>query len=246
MRQEETEMKKMYDKDALNFALLWIGIYVVAMGAADRISERIGILKVVTVPVCVVLTGVLWRWIHSNDLAEEFGLCKVRGAWRRYLYFIPLVLLASTNAWYGLQRNFSWVQSTLCVISMVCVGFLEEIIFRGFLFRALCRTNVRQAVVISGVSFGLGHVVNLLGGQGTAETAMQICYAAAIGLLFAVLFYRGKSLWPCILTHSATNVLSIFAKEDTATVGNGVGMCVFICAVCTGYMVFLLKQTDGT
>ena len=32
---------------------------------------------------------------------------------------------------------------------MLCVGFLEEVIFRGLLFKAIARGNIRSAVIIS-------------------------------------------------------------------------------------------------
>ena len=38
-------MKKLYDKNELYFALLWIGIYVVLMSAADNASKTLGMDK---------------------------------------------------------------------------------------------------------------------------------------------------------------------------------------------------------
>lgn len=237
-------MKKIYDKNELNFAFLWIGIYVVLASIGDNVSSSIGISKIVTAPICVILTGVLWHWIHKNDLTEKYGLCKFQGEWKKYLYFIPLGLLASTNIWYGVRLNLSWLETILYMISMLCVGFLEEIIFRGFLFKALCKSNIKRAIFISGITFGFGHIVNLLNGRDIIETLMQICYAVAIGLLFTIIFYRGKSLWPCIITHSIINSLSVFANEDAITVYHVMGSSVFLCIVSIGYMIYILKKTD--
>ncbi len=69
---------------------------------------------------------------------------------------------------------------------------MEEVIFRGFLFKAICKTNVKQAIIISSVTFGFGHIVNLLNGRDIPETLIQICYAVAIGFLFYNYFYKGK------------------------------------------------------
>ena len=56
---------------------------------------------------------------------------------------------------------------TVCyILSMLCVGFLEEVIFRGFLFRALAKENVNKAIIITSVTFGLGHILNLFNGSG--------------------------------------------------------------------------------
>ena len=126
---------------------------------------------------------------------------------------------------------------------MLCVGFLEEVIFRGFLFKALCRTNVKQAVVISSVTFGIGHIVNLLNGRDIPETILQICYAVAIGFLFTILFFRGKSLWPCILTHSAINSLSAFANDGGAPAWHGIAGSAFLCLVSLAYVWYILRAT---
>lgn len=43
-------MREIYEKSELCFALIWIGIYVVLMSAADGVSETIGAAKIVTAP----------------------------------------------------------------------------------------------------------------------------------------------------------------------------------------------------
>lgn len=103
---------------------------------------------------------------------------------------------------------------------MLCVGFVEEVIFRGFLFRAIAKDNVKTAIVISSVTFGLGHLINLVNGSGMdlTENLFQIIGAIALGFLFVILSYRGGSLLPCIITHSTINITSVFANETGLTV----------------------------
>ena len=76
------------------------------------------------------------------------------------------------------------------------------------------------AIIISSVTFGVGHLINLFNGSGMdlAANLCQICFAIAIGFLLVTIFYRGGSLFPCILTHSAINALSTFANEAGFTV----------------------------
>lgn len=238
-------MNQLYNKNELNFALVWIAIYVGLLSVGDRISDAVGIARLVTAPLCILLTVILYRWICKNGLKEKYGLCSFRGEWKQYLYFIPLVLLATTNLWWGFEVSLSWPETVLSILSMLCVGFLEEVIFRGFLFKAISRTNVKQAIFISGITFGFGHIVNLLNGRAILETSLQICYAAAIGILFAIIFYKGKSLYPCIITHSAVNCLSVFAREEIQTAQMQMAASIFLCAVATGYAVYLWKKAEG-
>lgn len=235
-------MKKLYDKNELNFALVWIVLYVVLFSVSDNVSASIGVAKSVTAPVSIVMTGVIYLWISKNGFKEKYGLCKLEGNAKTYLYFIPLVLLASTNIWFGVKMNLSILETFLYIVSMLCVGFMEEIIFRGFLFKAMCITNVKSAVLVSSLTFGFGHIVNLLNGREIPETLMQVCYATAIGLLFTIIFYKGKSLWPCIITHSVVNSLSVFANTEQANVSNGMLVSVFLCIVSLSYAVYILKN----
>lgn len=237
-------MKKIYDKNELNFALIWIGIYVVMFSVGDSISGTIGLQKIVTAPVVIVLTIIMYLWISRNDLKKKYGLCSFEGSAKKYLYFIPFVLLATTNLWRGLSLNLTVVESILYVISMLCVGFLEEVIFRGFLFKAICKSNVKQAIIISSVTFGFGHIVNLLNGRDTVATLLQMCYAVAIGFVFTIVFYKGKSLWPCIITHGVINSLSTFANVSEATIHNRLASCIFLCVVSVGYALYILKKTE--
>ena len=236
-------MKKIYEKNELNFALIWIGIYVVLLSIADSISGSMGTAKLITAPICIALTFIIYRWIRKNDLKEKYGLCPFKTDIKTYLYFIPLVLLASTNLWWGITMNLSFIESLLYVVSMLCVGFLEEVIFRGFLFKALCQSNVKTAIIISSVTFGFGHIVNLLNGSEITSTLLQVCYAIAIGFLFTIIFYKGKSLWPCIITHSVVNSLSAFANRENAPAWHGMAGCIFICVVCYAYAAYILNRT---
>ena len=84
-------MKKIYDKNELTFALIWIGIYVVLMSVAENVSKSIETAKAVTAPVCIVLTLIIYLWIRRNDLKKKYGICQFEASAKKYLYFIPLV-----------------------------------------------------------------------------------------------------------------------------------------------------------
>ena len=245
MQQRRITMTKIYEKNELNFALIWIGIYVVSLSIADSISGSVGTAKLITAPVCIVLTFIIYFWIRKNGLKEKYGLCPFKADIKTYLYFIPLVLLASTNLWFGVTLNMTITESALYVISMLCVGFLEEIIFRGFLFKALLKDNIKTAIIISSVTFGLGHIVNLLNGSELAATLLQVCYAIAIGFAFTIIFYKGKCLWPCIITHSVVNSLSAFANTENAPKWHGIAGCIFICVVGCAYAAHILNRTKN-
>ena len=236
-------MNKIYEKNELNFALIWIGIYVVSLSIADSISGSIGTAKLITAPLCIALTLIIYLWIQRNNLKEKYGLCPFTADAKTYLYFIPLALLATTNIWWGVKLNMTVAESVLYVISMLCVGFLEEVIFRGFLFKALLKDNIKTAIIISSVTFGFGHIVNLLNGREVAATLLQVCYAIAIGFVFTIIFYKGKCLWPCIITHSVVNSLSTFANRENAPTWHGIASSIFLCVVSLAYATYIINRT---
>lgn len=235
-------MKKLYEKNELTFALFWIIAYVVLFSAADNFSASLGLEKSITAPVGLLFALFLFVWIRKNGLMGKYGLCPFQGNWKTYLYFIPLLLLMTSNLWNGAAMSASAAEVALHILSMLCVGFLEEVIFRGLLFKALCKSNVKQAVIISSLTFGLGHIVNLLNGADVLPTLLQICYAIALGFLFVIIFCNGKSLLPCIIAHGVINSLSIFSVQGSQT--NALVTAVALCVVPIGYALWIIKRSE--
>ena len=176
--------------------------------------NNFGINDFRTIIINLLLSISIIVFIIINKLGNYYGLTSFPNN-KKFLYFIPLILLISVNLWNGININNTKTEIILYIISMLLVGFLEEIIFRGFLFKLLEKDNVNKAIIITSITFGIGHIVNLLNGADIISTLIQICYSISIGYLFAIIFHKGKSLWPCIITHSLTNSLSIFNIDNT-------------------------------
>ncbi len=161
-----------------------------------------------------VLSAFLVVTMLALKRTEYYGLKRVENA-REYLYFTPLLIIVTVNLWNGININNSKGEIVFHILTMINIGFIEEIIFRGFLFKMMAKNNVKSAILVSAVTFGAGHVINLLNGADLVPTLFQICYATSIGYLFVILFNKSKSLVPCIATHSLVNSLSIFNVENT-------------------------------
>ena len=93
-------------------------------------------------------------------------------------------------------------------------GYVEEIIFRGFLFKAMAKDNLRTAIIVSAVTFGAGHIVNLANTADTLGVLLQVGYAIVIGFLYTIIVWKGGSLLPCIASHMFVNGTSVFAPEQ--------------------------------
>ena len=212
-------MKKLYEKNELTFALLWIVVYCVLQSLANPLNKWIGIEYSASAAFCILQAVILVAFIQKNHLQKRYGLCRSSVPASRFLYYVPLFILASGNLWNGIAVNDTLVETACRVVCMLCVGFLEEVIFRGLLFTAIAKDNIKSAVVLSSVTFGIGHIINLFNGSGMelVNNLCQIVFATAVGFLLVTIFYRGGSLLPCILVHSAINALGTFASDAGLT-----------------------------
>lgn len=233
-------MIRLYEKSELLFSAVWIGLYVFLSGAADGVSAWVrdgGTFKALAY---AVFAAALAAFVTKNGLREKYGLCRAKVNWRKYLYFLPLAAIASANLWAGVRVPAFGFETLGAVIGMLCVGVIEEIIFRGFLFRALAHKSEMRAAVISSLVFGALHLYNLLNGGQPMAVFAQICFASSLGFLFAVIFSSSQSLAPCVIAHAAINVLSVFAKQTTP------GYDMALAAVLTGVsLLYAFRLLNG-
>lgn len=237
-------MTKLYKKSEITFAILWIIAYVVLTSLADQLSAEIGIMKSVTAALHIVMSLVLFFWIRNNGLEIKYGLCRSKIPAKRFLYYIPLVIIASASLWSGISLHYGLPGTLLFVISMCCVGFLEEVIFRGLLFRAMEKENLKKAIIVSAVTFGIGHIVNLFNGSGQdlGSTVIQIIFAILVGFVLVLIFHHSGSLITCILFHSVNNALSAFEAESSMDPKlDLVKNIIMFVLVLGGYLIYLVK-----
>ncbi|MDX1765677.1 MAG: CPBP family intramembrane glutamic endopeptidase [Candidatus Saccharimonadales bacterium] len=99
----------------------------------------------------------------------------------------------------GFEAAASNLEQFLVFIGLVLVvPFIEELLFRGFVFKGfLSRMPWIWAAIFSSALFGLAH--------------LQINVAIdtfALGMVAAWLVYRTRNIWPAILLHAAKNAIA--------------------------------------
>lgn len=246
-------MKKLYEKNETAFAVVWIAVYCVLQSLANPLNKMMGVEYAASAVFCVLQTVVLFAFLRKNHLQKRYGLSKSTVPAWRFLYYVPLVVLATGNLWNGVASHYTPVETVCRIVCMLCVGFLEEVIFRGLLFVALARENVRSAVVISSVTFGIGHIINLLNGSGMelVNNLCQIVFAVAVGFLLVTIFDRGGSLLPCVLVHAAINTLGTFANDAGLTMERQLLHIAALILLTVAYNLILMRtlpknQGEGT
>lgn len=235
-------IRKLYEKSEILFAVTWIITYCVLTSIGDNMSASVGVSKSITLPIVLVLTTILYLFVKKNGLSEKYGLCKPQVSASKMLYYIPLIILMTVNLWQGIRLNFSTLETILYVLSMICIGFLEEMIFRGFLFNAMVKDGVKSAIIVSSVTFGIGHIMNLVNGSGAEllPNLLQVIYAIAIGFAFVMIYYKTKSLFPCIVTHGLFNGASAFANKAAITSQNRIVTAILIAIIAGAYALYII------
>lgn len=234
-------LDKLYEKSHMTFAIVWIVAYVLAASVADGISQDLGVIKLITAPVLIVMSVLLWAWVRHAQLEGLFFMGAPTVPAARLLFYLPLAIVATKKIWLGMTANGTALECVCWVVSMVGVGFLEEIIFRGLLFRAIDEDSRVQAIVISSITFGLGHIVNLFNtsGQGLVPTLGQIVFAVGVGFMMVEVMLKSGSIWPCIIFHMVNNALTIFEDEAAGLALFGTAEMAIIVSVGTGALISL-------
>ncbi len=246
MSEREIIMLKLFNKSKILFAVLWIVIYIVGASLGDMLSEAVHIEKIFTAVILAVISAASLIFIFKNRLSGEYGLCLPDKKPVQLLFYIPLLFISSVNMWFEPVKDKKLYEILLFIFSMCCVGFLEEIIFRGFLYKAMAENGKKTAIFVSSLTFGMGHILNLFNGNSESVTATvcQICYCIAIGFMFVILFIKSGSLLPQIAVHAFVNSTSVFS--DTSSVSDTVHIvtAAIITAVSLIYAVSLTRIRD--
>ena len=212
-------LKKLYDKSQIWFAVAWIIAYCVLLSVGDSLSAAIGVEKSVTLAIGLLLSTSLLIFLYKHGLFAKYGLCRPKTSARSMLFYAPILVMLTVNLWYGVTMNYGIAETMLYILSMLCVGFLEEVIFRGLLFGAMRKDSEKAAIIVSSLTFGIGHIINLINGSGAelVPNLLQVIYATAAGFMFVMIYLKTDSLLVCIAAHGIFNALSVFADEAGAT-----------------------------
>ena len=234
-------LKRLYDKSRILFAVSWIIAYCVLMSAGDSVSAMIGVEKSMTLVIGVVLSAILLVFLKKNSLLTEHGICPPQASARSMLYYAPLIVMLSVNLWHGFSAKYGIAESVLYVLSMLTVGLLEEVIFRGVLFEAMRKDGQKSAVIVSSLTFGIGHIVNLINGSGAEllPNVLQVIYATSAGFMFVMIYLKSRSLIVCILAHGIFNALSVFINETEITSTMSIITALAITLITGSYAVYL-------
>jgi membrane protease YdiL (CAAX protease family) len=98
---------------------------------------------------------------------------------------------------------------------------------------------VNRAIVISGVTFGIGHIVNLARGYTGEQQLLQIVVAVAIGLVLALLVAVTGSIMPGVVFHILINISGDLTTMDLQ---QELYVSVGVLVICLAYGTYLVRR----
>jgi len=106
--------------------------------------------------------------------------------------------------------------TTLSVfLTMLFVGLMEELIFRGCIYKICAeKWGALKAVIFSSVLFGCIHIINILQDD-MVMVVLQIIYATCIGVIYAMVMYKEQGIILCILAHAIINIAGNLGTTET-------------------------------
>ncbi len=227
-------MLKLYEKKEVLFAVLWIVAYCVIMSS---LKGEFGYASVWMLLALMAFAAGIIVFVKTNRLHEKYGLTGFPEDMKKYLFFIPVFILATGNLWDGFAPSYKGIELVIATLSMILVGFVEEMIFRGFLFKAMLGDGKTvPAIIVSALTFGVGHIVNLFTGQAIFETVVQIIFAISWGFILTMVFYKSGSLIPCIIAHAMIDVFSLYGADNELVDWIYIGVTIIIAVI---YCIYL-------
>ena len=149
---------------------------------------------------------------RDKENANDLGLTKEKLMWQLVNGLLvaigALVIFVILPALFGVQMTYVgnldiWSITHQLVYMLLAVATIEEIIFRGHLFKKLLDINGSKwfAIAISSIIFGLFHILNW--------NIFQIIFTAIIGLYFCVCREKMKNctLLSLIIGHAVYNTI---------------------------------------
>ena len=215
-------------KKAIGGSICAIILLVVSQLVAQLVGSLFIIIKVPE-GICNIIAGIIYiglALILSKILSEKLLKVKVESLgmprfslktrWVLVAVLLPiavksvyLVLFSGEYVFSGM--NNTQIFSTLSVgvvFTGIAAGFVEEIVFRGIILNLLKeRWNVKVAVLLPSILFGILHIVGM--DFSVISCLLVIVAGTAVGIMFSLIAIESGSVWNSGIVHSLWNIIII-------------------------------------
>lgn len=107
------DMKKLYEKKPIFFAVLWIIIYCFV---SIPIRGELGDESIFMLIGLALIAAGITAFVKINHLESEYGLTGWAKEPKKYWYFIPMFILATGNLWGGFKIAYFGLAQVFAVL----------------------------------------------------------------------------------------------------------------------------------
>lgn len=218
------------------FALVFPTIAGVII-AVKNISSSSSIFLIQFIAFAGGVLVTLWIMKKSKFTFQDFGLRKFKAeAWIAVIVVSELVTFLN-----GItdKDGFSAQYVFMLLLFVIAVGFFEEFIFRGLIFKYLSAKGLKVAIIGSSILFGIGHFANILSGADLLMTLLQITFALLFGLVCAEIVAKTKSIIFPIVWHATHDFIAFLTDSEPNVLS--VSIYVFHCLVLMGLAIYFWR-----
>lgn len=206
-----------------------VGLYAVLLVISGRIVQLLSLnssnSKTFASVIINFVICALFLWLNKKYIGVKIDFKFTFSFFKRHIILTTVLAIITILIVIGNVKNLP-----LALMVSLQAGIVEEVICRGiiskYIYNDLNKVEEKRRIWISaissGLAFGMLHFINLFR-QGLLPTINQVIAAAAIGMLFGVIYLVYKNLFGTIFIHFLNDfwiiaVTGTITEQDSGTI----------------------------
>ncbi|OUN17828.1 CPBP family intramembrane metalloprotease [Ligilactobacillus salivarius] len=206
-----------------------VGLYAVLLVISGRIVQLLSLnssnSKTFASVIINFVICALFLWLNKKYIGVKIDFKFTFSFFKRHIILATVLAIITILIVIGNVKNLP-----LALMVSLQAGIVEEVICRGiiskYIYNDLNKVEEKRRIWISAISsglvFGMLHFINLFR-QGLLPTINQVIAAAAIGMLFGVIYLVYKNLFGTIFIHFLNDfwiiaVTGTITEQDSGTI----------------------------
>ena len=206
-----------------------VGLYAVLLVISGRIVQLLSLnssnSKTFASVIINFVICTLFLWLNKKYIGVKIDFKFTFSFFKRHIILATVLAIITILIVIGNVKNLP-----LALMVSLQAGIVEEVICRGiiskYIYNGLNKVEEKRRIwisaIFSGLAFGMLHFINLFR-QGLLPTINQVIAAAAIGMLFGVIYLVYKNLFGTIFIHFLNDfwiiaVTGTITEQDSGTI----------------------------
>lgn len=206
-----------------------VGLYAVLLVISGRIVQLLSLnssnSKIFASVIINFVICALFLWLNKKYIRVKIDFKFTFSFFKKHKILATVLAIIIILIVIGNVKNLP-----LALMVSLQAGIVEEVICRGiiskYIYNGLNKVEEKRRIwisaIFSGLAFGMLHFINLFR-QGLLPTINQVIAAAAIGMLFGVIYLVYKNLFRTIFIHFLNDfwiiaVTGTITEQDSGTI----------------------------